>query len=667
VALQVDLKGSGLLRAALRGTVNCSAQSIRGNAMTRRTGPFGSWNSPITADAIVAEAVSLAEPRLDGDAIYWLEGRPREKGRTVIVRAVPGSDAADITPPPFDARSQVHSYGGGAYAVHAGTVHFVHFADGQLYVLAPGNSPRKLTTSAGLFADICLDAGRNRLIVVREEHPGGDVVNAINSLVAVDLATGAETTLDSGWDFYSSPALNPDGTKLAWLSWRHPYMPWIWTHLHVAELDAAGTPMNRKTVAGGENISIVQPQWSPAGALFFISDATDFWNLYRWNGSAAEHVLARDAEFAAPHWQFAASNYAFVSAETMIYSFTRDGMWFLGTLDLRRLDARDHGTEFASISGLRAAGPTVVMRCATPSSAAAIATFDLRSGALNPVRHSIPPASYERFQRYFSVPQPIRFPTGGGETAYGFFYRPHNPDWQAPASERPPLIVKSHGGPTSATSAALELSLQFWTSRGFAVLDVNYRGSSGFGRKYREQLDGQWGVADVADCIAGAEFLASRGDVDPNKLIATGGSAGGYTTLCALTFHDAFAAGASYYGVSDLVALATDTHKFESHYLDWLIEPYRPGSALYRERSPIHFAERLSAPVVFLHGENDPVVPLDQAQRMFAALRARGIPSCLLVFEGEKHGFRQAEHIRRALESELLFYAINLLRVPLTS
>ena len=274
---------------------------------------------------------------------------------------------------------------------------------------------------------------------------------------------------------------------------------------------------------------------------------------------------------------------------------------------------------------------------------------------------------YEQLQPYFSTPQSIRFPTEAGETAYGFFYPPHNPDWQAAATERPPLIVKSHGGPTSASTAGLDLSLQFWTSRGFAVLDVNYRGSSGFGRKYREKLHGRWGVADVADCIAGAKFLAARGDVDATKLIVTGGSAGGYTTLCALTFHREFAAGASYYGVSDLVALATDTHKFESHYLDWLIEPYRPGSPLYRQRSPIHFAERLSAPIIFLHGEDDPVVPLDQAQRMFSALRARGIPACLLVFQGEKHGFRQSEHIRRALESELLFYGMNLLRIPLTS
>jgi dipeptidyl aminopeptidase/acylaminoacyl peptidase len=342
-------------------------------------------------------------------------------------------------------------------------------------------------------------------------------------------------------------------------------------------------------------------------------------------------------------------------------------MWFLGRLDLPSLEATDYPAELASIAGVRAAANTVALRCSTPRSPAAIATLDIDSGTINPIKHSIPPASYEQFQRYFSAPRSIQFPTDGGETAYGFFYPEQNPDWQAAASERPPLIVKSHGGPTSATTAGLDLSLQYWTSRGFAVLDVNYRGSSGFGRKYREKLYGQWGVADVADCIAGAKFLAARGDVDAKKLIVTGGSAGGYTTLCALTFHREFAAGASYYGVSDLVALATDTHKFESRYLDWLIEPYRPGSTLYHDRSPIHFAERLSAPVIFLHGEDDPVVPLNQAERMFSALRDRGIPTCLLVFQGEKHGFRQGEHIRRALESELLFYGMNLLHVPLTS
>jgi len=634
----------------------------------KRTGAFGSWNSPITADAVVREAVSLVEPRLDGDAIYWIEGRPREKGRNVVVRAAHG-DIADVTPAPFDARSQVHSYGGGAYAVRDGTVYFVHFRDNQLYRQAPNRPPAKLTSSpACLFADICIDAERNRLIAVREERPDGDVVNAINTLVAVDLATGTETTLDSGWDFYSSPALSPDGNRLAWLSWRHPYMPWISTYLHVADFDATGAlSSNRNTIAGGEKVSIVQPQWSPDGRLFFLSDATDFWNLYRCNGSSAEAVLPREAEFGAPQWQFGASTYAFVSAETMIYSFTRNGMWFLGRLDLPTLTASDYASEFASIAWLRAAGKIVVMRCSTASSPPAIATLDIERGDVKPIQYSIPPASYEQFKPYFSVPQSIRFPTDGGETANGFFYAPHNPDWQAAASEKPPLIVKSHGGPTAATAAGLDLALQFWTSRGFAVLDVNYRGSSGFGRKYREKLYGQWGVADVADSIAGAKFLAGRGDADAGKLIVTGGSAGGYTTLCALTFHREFAAGASYYGVSDLVALATDTHKFESHYLDWLIEPYRPGSALYHERSPIHFAERLSAPVIFLHGEDDPVVPLNQAQMMFAALRARDIPTCLLVFQGEKHGFRQSEHIRRALESELLFYGMNLLHIPLTS
>ena len=351
----------------------------------------------------------------------------------------------------------------------------------------------------------------------------------------------------------------------------------------------------------------------------------------------------------------------------MIYSFTRNGMWFLGRLELPTLAASDYSAEFASISGVRAAENTVVMRCSTPSSPSAIATLEIETGGVKPIRYSVPPASYQEFQPYFSRPQSIEFPTDGGDTAHGFFYPPHNPDWQAGEAEKPPLIVKSHGGPTSASTAGLDLSLQFWTSRGFAVLDVNYRGSSGFGRKYREKLYGRWGIADVADCIAGAKFLAARGDADAAKLIVTGGSAGGYTTLCALTFHREFAAGASYYGVSDLVALATDTHKFESHYLDWLIEPYRPDSALYRERSPIHFTERLSAPVIFLHGEDDPVVPLDQARTMFSALRERGVATCLLVFQGEKHGFRQSEHIRRALESELLFYGMNLLRVPLTS
>jgi dipeptidyl aminopeptidase/acylaminoacyl peptidase len=637
---------------------------------TTQTGSFGSWSSPITAEAVVAQSISLSDPRIDGDDVYWIEGRPLEKGHSVIVIRAADGTISDVTPSPFDARSQVYSYGGGAYAVKDRVVYFINVADNQIYRQVLGGAPAKITSNPTcLFADICVDASRNRLIAVREERPNGDVINAIHTLVAVDIASGSESTLDSTYDFYSSPVLSADGSKLAWLTWRHPNMPWTSTYLNVANIDQTGALTNKQIVQSGSGVadSIFQPQWSPDGQLYFVSDRTDFWNLYRWSGSSVECVLARDAEFGVPQWNLGLSTYAFPSPDVMVYSFVQNGTWRLGRLDIPSLQAYDYPTQFSSLSAVRASATAVVVRCATAKSPASIATVDLNTGAVSPIKFSIPPDSLQSFQGYFSTPQAIDFPTDGSDVAHAFYYPPFNPDWQAPASEKAPLLVKSHGGPTAATESSLDLSVQFWTSRGFGVVDVNYRGSTGYGRKYREKLYGQWGVVDVVDCIAAARFLAARGDVDGSKLAVTGRSAGGFTTLCGLTFHSDFAVGASYFGISDLVAIATETHKFELHYCDWLIEPFTEGSALYHDRSPINFVERLSAPVIFLHGKDDPVVPINQAQKMYSALQSRGIPTCLVVFQGEKHGFRQSAHLRQALEAELLFYSMNLTRAPITS
>ncbi|TMJ34443.1 MAG: S9 family peptidase [Alphaproteobacteria bacterium] len=634
----------------------------------KRTGSFGSWSSPITAETVAAAAVPLSEPRVDGDDIYWIEGRPLERGRGVIMLRRADSTPTCVTKDPFDARTQVHSYGGGAYAVENGIIYFVNYSDGQIYrQTGAGAAPAQITSSpAAFFADLCVDRWRNRLIAVKEERPNGDVVKAINKLVAADIASGVEMVLDDAYDFYSSPNLSTDGCKLAWLSWRHPYMPWMCTHLHVADVDAHGL-VNKRRIGSGTNESIFQPQWSPDGRLYFISDRTGFWNIYRSDGPGVQEMLRRDAEFGVPQWIFGLSTYAFVSAETLIYCFTKQGSWYLGRLDTRTLAASDFIPEFASLSGLRATKKSAVVLCSTATAPPAIATVAVDSGTVSPFAYSIGRKRLEALEPYFTGPQAIQFPTADGDRAHGFYYPPGNPDWQAQAGDKPPLIVRSHGGPTSAATCGLSLSVQYWTSRGFAVLDVNYRGSTGYGRKYRDKLYGQWGVIDVEDCIAGATYLADRGEVDGRKLLIAGGSSGGYTTLCALTFHDVFAAGASYYGIGDVAALATDTHKFELHYMDWLVEPYRPGSALYHDRSPMNFVDRLAAPVIFLHGEDDPVVPLSQAQTMFSALQTRDIPSCLIVFQGEKHGFKQAAHIRQALEAELMFYAINVLRSPLYS
>jgi dipeptidyl aminopeptidase/acylaminoacyl peptidase len=639
--------------------------------MTNDLVSYGSWSSPITADVVTADSIALSEPRIDGDDVYWIEGRPPD-GRGVIVRSTNGT-RSDVTPSPFDVRSDVHSYGGGAYIVHDRVVYFVHYKDNQVYKQTPKrvigsqidwNAPVRLTSSPGaLFADLCADSSRKRLIAIREERPNAGATEAINTLVAIHSDTGAQITLDTGWDFYSSPALSPDGSKLAWLSWRHPNMPWTSTYLNIAEFDRTGALKNKQTIVGSDTESLFQPQWSPDGTLHFVSDRTQFWNLYRWTGSGVEPLLPRQAEFGTPQWQFGQSSYAFVSASTIIYSCNENGEWRLGRLDLSTGAAADYPNEFSMLFGVRAAASRIVVGYSTPKQPTAIATVDINTGMPSPLQYSVAPAVVEKLQeRYFSQPKSIQFKTSKGDTAYAFFYPPKNDDWKAPDGEKPPLLVMSHGGPTSATNSGLRLAVQFWTSRGFAVVDVNYRGSSGYGRSYREKLNGQWGVYDVDDCVAAAKHLATGGEVDDSRLAITGGSAGGYTTLCALTFRKEFTAGASYYGISDLGALAQGTHKFESRYLDSLIGP--PGSPVYSQRSPINFVDDLSASIIFLHGEKDPVVPPDQAFKMYASLLGRNIPTCLLIFERERHGFKEAAHKRRALESELLFYGMNLLRKP---
>ena len=583
-----------------------------------------------------------------------MEGRPGEDGRNAIVRRTSDGSMEDVTPRPFNARTRVHEYGGGDFAVHEDTVYFSNFADQRIYRLPPGGEPEPLTPETGRrFADMVVDAGRNRLVAVREDHAGGDPVNEI---VGVDLEDGDETVLATGNDFYSSPRLSPDGSRLAWLTWNHPNMPWDGTELMVCDVDAEGRPKNVGRVAGGSDESIFQPEWSPDGTLHFISDRTGWWNLYRLNAGNVEPLCGKEAEFGAPQWMFGMPTYAFLSSGHIVCSYTDRGGSHLALLDTQSGDLEPIQTPYSSIAFVRtdAATGNVVFRGASPSEPACIVSLDPSTGDNKVLRRS---DKIEIDSGYLSVPEPIEFPTENDRTAYAFFYPPHNQDYAAPEGERPPLLVMSHGGPTSATSPALDLEIQYWTSRGIAVLDVNYGGSTGYGREYRRRLDGAWGVVDVEDCANGAIYLAGRGLVDGDRLMITGGSAGGYTTLCALAFTDTFAAGASHFGVSDLEELAKETHKFESRYLDRLIGPYPDRADLYRERSPIHHAQLLSCPVIFFQGLEDEVVPKEQAETMFAALREKGLPVAYVPFEGEQHGFRRAENIRRAMDGELYFYA----------
>ncbi len=620
--------------------------------------PYGAWKSPITSDLIVAGAVGLGGITVDGEDVYWLESRPTERGRSALARRSADGQIADAIPAPFNVRTRVHEYGGGEYLAAGREVFFVNFADQRVYRLAPGGdaAPQPITPELPLrYADFVLDRGRGRLICIREDHtdPAHPPVSTVVSLELTCDPDGGRV-LASGNDFYASPRLSPDGSRLAWLTWHNPNMPWDGSELWVAELGATGTVSRAELVAGGPEESIFQPQWSPDGMLHFISDRTGWWNLYRWQDGRAEPLAEKAAEFGLPQWVFNMSTYAFVDAGRIACAYTEAGMWRLALLDSATGTLTPLEIPYTEISNVRAAGAHVYFLGGAPDQPASVVALDLLTG-----RCAVPRRSSDLVvdAGYISRPRTIEFPTEGGLTAFGHFYPPCNRDYAAPAGEKPPLLVFSHGGPTGNSSTTLRLAIQYWTSRGFAVLDVNYGGSTGYGRAYRERLTGGWGVVDVDDCVSGARYLAGRGEVDGGRLAIRGGSAGGYTTLCALTFRDAFRAGASHYGIGDLEALALDTHKFEARYLDRLVGPYPERRDLYVARSPIHFTERLACPVIFFQGLDDKVVPPNQAEAMFAAVRAKRLPTAYLAFEEEGHGFRQAKNMKRALDAELYFYS----------
>jgi dipeptidyl aminopeptidase/acylaminoacyl peptidase len=616
--------------------------------------PYGSWKSPITSDLIVAAAVKLGQISLDGEEVFWTEMRPAEGGRYVVVRRSPDGRTADVTPSPFNARTRVHEYGGGAAVVADGTVYFSNWEDQRIYRQDPGERPRPITPEGALrYADGVVDRRRGRLICVREDHTVAG--EPVNTLVGLDLdGGGAAHVLVSGSDFYASPRISPGGSQLAWLTWNHPNMPWDGTELWVGELRADGSLGRTGRVVGGVDESIFQPEWSPDGVLYFVSDRTGWWNLYRWRDGRVEPVIEMEAEFGRPQWLFGMSTYAFASPGRIICTYTGQGAWRLASLDVATGGLDLIETTYTEIEYVRAPPGRAVFLAGSPAEPTSAVQLDLATGQLDVLRRS---SQVAVAPGYLSSPRAVEFPTESGLTAHAFFYAPKNVDYAAPPGERPPLLVLSHGGPTSARFGTLDPGIQYWTSRGIAVLDVNYGGSTGYGRAYRQRLEGQWGVVDVDDCVNGARYLAGQGEVDGDRLIIRGGSAGGYTTLCALTFRDAFKAGASYYGVSDLEALAQETHKFESRYLDRLVGPYPERKDLYRERSPIHFTDRLSCPVIFFQGLEDQVVSPNQAESMVEALRARGLPVAYVPFEGEQHGFRRAENIKRALDAELTFYS----------
>ncbi|HEX8089441.1 MAG TPA: prolyl oligopeptidase family serine peptidase [Blastocatellia bacterium] len=621
----------------------------------KQVAPYGAWKSPITSDLIISGTIGLTGIALDGDDIYWVESRPSEKGRNCIVRRTPDGRINDVTPDGFNARTTVHEYGGGAYIVSDGTVYFSNYADQRIYRQTPDSTPRPVTLSENMYyADGVIDSPRNRIICVREDHTASGR-ECVNTIVGINLdGDEAGAVLVSGNDFYSSPRLSPDGNHLAWLAWNHPNLPWDGTELWVARLSGDGSLVAKELIAGGASESIFQPEWSPDGVLHFVSDRTGWWNLYRWREAGVELLYEMEAEFGAPQWGFRMSTYGFQSRDRIICAYNDQGNWRLAALDLASRELEPIETPYAEISGLQVAGGRAVFTGGSPTEAMSVISLDLASHKTEALRRS---SSVEVDEGYLSIPQPIEYPTENGLTAHAFFYAPQNRDYVAGPGERPPLLVISHGGPTGATTTTLKLTTQYWTSHGIGVLDVNYGGSTGYGRAYRERLNGNWGIVDVDDCVNGALYLVGRGLADGARLVIRGGSAGGYTTLAALTFRDVFKAGASYYGISDLEVLEKDCHKFESRYNNSLIGPYPQRQDLYRMRSPIHFTDNLSCPIILFQGLEDKVVPPNQAEMMFDAARAKGLPVAYIPFEGEQHGFRRAENIKRSLDAELYFYS----------
>ncbi|WP_395014868.1 prolyl oligopeptidase family serine peptidase [Dongia sp.] len=631
--------------------------------------PYGSWASPITSDLVTADAVRLDQVMLDGADIYWTESQPEKKGRYLIYRQRRDGAIEAVTPedgPAWNVRTRAHEYGGGAFTVVDGVAIFSHYPDQCLYRQGPGEAPRAITpatdpAAALRYADGTVGRRRNAIFLVQEDHTSPGAVR--NALVRVDLAGAMPPRIvASGHDFYAAPRLSPDGSQLAWLTWDHPNMPWVTTDLWLAEVAADGTLGAPKRIAGGPDEALFQPQWSPAGELYFVSDRDGgWWNLHRLRAGRVERVLPMEAEFGKPQWNFNMSTYGFAAADRLVCSYVKDGLWKLGSLDTGSGKLTEIATRFTEISQVRVGAGRVVFLGGSGSEPEALVALDLETGVERVIRTSA--IVSDALRPYISTPEAIAFPTSGGEIAHAFYYPPASKDYSAPHGEKVPVLVKSHGGPTASSSHMLSLAVQYWTSRGFGLLDVNYRGSTGYGRAYRLRLEKAWGIVDVDDCAYGARHLVAARNADPQRLAIRGGSAGGYTTLRALTaVEKTFSAGASHYGVSDLAALARDTHKFESRYLDWLIGPYPEDEKIYAERSPINHIDQLTVPVIFFQGTEDEVVPPNQTQMMVDGLKDRNVPVGYLLFEGEQHGFRKAENIRRALDAELYFYAALLTR-----
>lgn len=610
---------------------------------------YGFWPSDITAEQLSSASVRYAEPKIYQDTIYWLESRPSEKGRSVLVQYKNGQ-ARDLLSNEFSLRTRAQEYGGACYAIGLQQIFFVNDGDQAIYRadLQTQTSQRLSPEGNFRYADLCLDAQHNRLLAVRETYSGDS--HPATDIIALDILSGEINLLISGQDFYSNPRVSPSGNQLSFVTWNHPFMPWDSSYCVVCSLDEHGMPVSQTIVSGGENESVFQPQWTDDNQLIFVSDKSNWWNLYLWNGQTSDAIYPMNAEFATPQWVFGMSSYGFLDANHLLCSYTQQGQWHLAKINWREKTLQKIETDSCDISNIACGNGQAAWIGATPFRTSSIYYWQDNSIKVL-TKHSHTTASDD-----ISKAIAIKFPTANQQQAYGFFYPPTNSQIESNSNEAPPLIVICHGGPTGACETGLNLKIQFWTNRGFAVVDVNYRGSTGYGRQFRDSLKHQWGVADVEDVCAAVDYLIEKGWASNNIKIIRGSSAGGFTVLAALTFTNKFSLGCSLYGIGDLEALAKDTHKFEARYLDSLVGPYPETREVYLQRSPIHQSDKLNCPVIIFQGLQDKVVPPNQAEAMVNALKQKNIPVEYVTFADEGHGFRQSDNIKILYEKELAFY-----------
>lgn len=635
----------GLIGFTLFGTSLCSVEK----EMVAKEAPYGSWKSPITADLIIQDAVRFVGSfEVDGN-LYWGELRPAEKGRIALVRKTAKGVVEDLTSREYNARTRVYEYGGVSYTIVGDTLYFTNYSDQQFYRRDPSGQIVQLTHEKNLrFADGNYDSKRNLIYSIVEEH--GTTVE--NYLAVVDPVNGKVRKVAEGYDFYYYPRISPDGKQLAYVGWNFPNMPWDGSDLVVAEILEDGSLGTSRKVAGGESESIYQPNWGPDGALYFVSDRSGWWNFYREKNGKVEAMLPMEAEFGFPQWAFGMGGWGFWNGN-IVAIYTQGGWDYIGLISLK--DKKLHKLEipYTYIQSLSVSGDTMTFVGGVSDKPNELVRYDLKNNQLEIVKKS---QQLHLDPGYLSAPQSIEFPTEQGKTAFAFYYPPKNKDFQGKKGELPPLLVLSHGGPTGQTFPVFSLGIQYWTSRGFAVIDVNYGGSTGYGREYRDRLKGNWGIVDVDDCVNAALYCVKMGLADSNRLAISGGSAGGYTTLASLAFRDVFHVGASLFGVSDLITLR-DAHKFESRYNDQLVGPYPEMRDVYIARSPLYHVDQIHCPIILLQGDEDEIVPPPQSEKMYNSLLERGIPTAYLLFEKEQHGFRQAANIKRSIEATAYFFS----------